>query len=186
MEQTADYFWHVYKLWFRKENCMVNFLSCTFSILVNHENWCQSQTVNNFTKIFTNLRKLKCRNKIMVRLFMVFNATFNNISVISWQSVLLLEETGVPRENHWLVAIIKCKLLAISWCLFDEKKRNIIFSFPRLTTLCDKVCQWLATSRWFSLGTPVSSNNKTDIDYITEILLKVGLNTINWMPREYI
>jgi hypothetical protein len=28
--------------------------------------------------------------------FMVFNATFNNISVISWQSVLLVEETGVP------------------------------------------------------------------------------------------
>jgi hypothetical protein len=27
-----------------------------------------------------------------------FNATFNNISVISWQSVLLVEETGVPRE----------------------------------------------------------------------------------------
>jgi hypothetical protein len=30
---------------------------------------------------------------------MVFNATFNNISVISWHSVLL-EETGVPGENH--------------------------------------------------------------------------------------
>jgi hypothetical protein len=31
---------------------------------------------------------------------MEFNATFNNISVISWRSVLLVEETGVPRENH--------------------------------------------------------------------------------------
>ena len=29
---------------------------------------------------------------------MVFNATFNNISVISWQSVLLAEETWVPGE----------------------------------------------------------------------------------------
>ena len=29
--------------------------------------------------------------------FMVFNTTFNNISVISWWSVLLMEETG---ENH--------------------------------------------------------------------------------------
>jgi hypothetical protein len=28
--------------------------------------------------------------------FMVINATFNNISVILWQSVLLVEETGVP------------------------------------------------------------------------------------------
>jgi hypothetical protein len=32
--------------------------------------------------------------------FMVFNTTFNNTSVISWRLVLLLEETGVPRENH--------------------------------------------------------------------------------------
>jgi hypothetical protein len=32
---------------------------------------------------------------------MVFNATFNNISAISWQSVLLVEETG---ENHRLTA----------------------------------------------------------------------------------
>jgi len=36
--------------------------------------------------------------------FMVFNATLNNISAISWRSVLLVEETGVPRENHWPVA----------------------------------------------------------------------------------
>jgi hypothetical protein len=36
--------------------------------------------------------------------FMVFNATFNNISVISWGSILLMEETGVPRENHRPVA----------------------------------------------------------------------------------
>jgi hypothetical protein len=31
---------------------------------------------------------------------MVIKATFNNISAISWQSVLLVEETGVPGENH--------------------------------------------------------------------------------------
>jgi hypothetical protein len=32
--------------------------------------------------------------------FMVFNATFNNISAILRQLVLLVEETGVPGENH--------------------------------------------------------------------------------------
>jgi len=33
--------------------------------------------------------------------FLVFNATFfNNISVISWRSVLMVEENGVPGENH--------------------------------------------------------------------------------------
>jgi hypothetical protein len=35
---------------------------------------------------------------------MVFNATLNNISVISWWSVLLGEETGLPEENHRPVA----------------------------------------------------------------------------------
>jgi hypothetical protein len=35
---------------------------------------------------------------------MVFNTTFNNISVISWRSVLLVGETRVPRENHRPVA----------------------------------------------------------------------------------
>jgi len=34
----------------------------------------------------------------------VFNATFNNISVISWWSILLMEETRGPGENHQLVA----------------------------------------------------------------------------------
>ena len=46
------------------------------------------------------------------------------------------------------------------------------------TTLCDKVCYWLATGLWFSPGTPVSSTNKTNCHNITEILLKVSLNTI--------
>jgi hypothetical protein len=31
---------------------------------------------------------------------MVFNDTFNNISTISWRSVLLMEDTGVHGENH--------------------------------------------------------------------------------------
>jgi hypothetical protein len=34
---------------------------------------------------------------------MVFSATFNNISAISWRSVLLVEATGVPGENQWPV-----------------------------------------------------------------------------------
>ena len=33
-------------------------------------------------------------------LAIVLNVTFNNISVITWQSVLLVEETGVLGENH--------------------------------------------------------------------------------------
>ena len=39
--------------------------------------------------------------------------------------------------------------------------------------------EWLATGRWFSPGTPVSSTNKTNPNDITEILLKVALSTTN-------
>jgi len=41
---------------------------------------------------------------LFVCLFDGANATFNNISVISWQSVLLVEETGGPGETHRPVA----------------------------------------------------------------------------------
>ena len=53
---------------------------------------------------------------------MVFNATFNNILVISWRSVLLVEETGVPRENHRPVAS-HCHLLS----------HNVVSSTPDMS-----------------------------------------------------
>ena len=56
---------------------------------------------------------------------------------------------------------------------------NVYYTIPRCvldTTSCDQVCQLLATGRWFSPGTPVSSTNKTDRYDTTEILLKVALN----------
>ena len=37
---------------------------------------------------------------ILTDVYLFVYATFNNISVISWRSVLLVEETGVPGENH--------------------------------------------------------------------------------------
>jgi len=65
------------------------------------------------------------------------------------------------------------------------------------TTFCDKVCQWLATGQWFSLGTPASSNNKTDSRYNWNIVesgiklhkpeqLKVMIHSINsYEQRNY-
>jgi hypothetical protein len=53
--------------------------------------------------------------------FMVFNATFNNISVISWWSVLLVEEIGVPVENH--------RPVASHWQILSH---NVVSSTPRL------------------------------------------------------
>ena len=43
-------------------------------------------------------------NAIDIVCLMVFNVTFNNITVISWRSVLLVEETGGPGENYRPVA----------------------------------------------------------------------------------
>jgi len=36
----------------------------------------------------------------LIDLFIVLNATFNNISAISRRPVLVVEEAGVPGENH--------------------------------------------------------------------------------------
>ena len=48
---------------------------------------------------------------------------------------------------------------------------------------CDKVCQWLTTGSWFSPCTPVLAN-RTDRHDITEILLKVALNTITLTHKD--
>jgi hypothetical protein len=42
---------------------------------------------------------------------MVFNTTFNNISVISWWSVLLVVETAVPREKQRPFNMVKIKTI---------------------------------------------------------------------------
>jgi hypothetical protein len=52
---------------------------------------------------------------------MVFNTPINNISAISWRSVLLVEETGVPGENHRPVASHRQTL-----------SHNVVSSTPRL------------------------------------------------------
>ena len=51
------------------------------------------------------------------------------------------------------------------------------------TTLCDKVCEWLATDRCFFPGTPASFTNKTDSNDITETLSTLALDFITIYPR---
>ena len=59
---------------------------------------------------------------------MMFNTTFNNISVISWRSFLLVEEIGVPGENrppvasHWqtLLHNIASSTLRHEWVFYVE------------------------------------------------------------------
>jgi hypothetical protein len=62
---------------------------------------------------------------------------------------------------------------------FNDKQGSCDQHHQQTGLLCDNVCQLLATGRWFSSGTPVSSSKNTDSHDITEILLKVALNSIN-------
>ena len=48
--------------------------------------------------------------------------------------------------------------------------------------LCDQLYQRIVVGRWFFSGTAVSSTNKSERHDITEILLKVALNTITPIP----
>ena len=69
--------------------------------------------------------------------------------------------------NHYISPLKVNEFESRSWrCVLD-------------TTICDEVCQWFATGRWFSPGTSVSSTNKTDRYDLNEIVLKVTLNIIN-------
>ena len=85
------------------------------------------------------------------------------------------------RHDHMVVGFTTTCVISVyhHWsCEFEPRSlQGVLY-----TTLCDKVCQWLATGRWFSPGTPVSSTNKTDRHDITEILLKVALNTTTLTP----
>ena len=79
---------------------------------------------------------------------MVFNATFNNISVISWWSVLLVEETG---ENHRPVASHSQTL-----------SHNVVQSTPRLSgipthtlVVIDTDCIGSCKSNYHMITTPL-------------------------------
>jgi hypothetical protein len=66
-------------------------------------------------------------------------------------------------------------------CEFESRSWWGVFN----TTLCDKVSQWLAADLWFSPGIQVCSTNKTNRHHITEILLKVKLNTITHLNSSF-
>jgi len=83
----------------KKKSCYLNRGIDTVKItaLYNHK----SGIFNNYIRMYNvYLRKYMVVVVVVVVVVRVFIATFNNISVISWWSVLLVGETGVPRENH--------------------------------------------------------------------------------------
>jgi hypothetical protein len=102
--------------------------------------------------------------------------------------------SGQPKNNtvifYWILTIYSQMGSSWPWSYMVVGFTTILMQSVHITTdvssnldqgectLCDNVCQWLATNRWFSPGPPVSSTNKTDHHDIAELLLKVALNTI--------
>ena len=81
----------------------------------------------------------------MVRVrVMVFNTTFSNISVISWRSVLLVEETGVPGENH--------QPTSSHWQTWSH---NVVWSKPLLSGI--KTHNVSGDRPWLDLQLPMQS-----------------------------
>jgi hypothetical protein len=66
----------------------------------------------------------------------VFNATFNNISVILWRSVLLVEETGVQVENHRSEKTTDLSQVT------DKVYHNVVSSTPRHEPDSKSLHQW--------------------------------------------
>ena len=72
--------------------------------------WCVLDTKITHTLVLHPPLSQSSKNKprtgkhfLLLKGDMVFNANFSNIWIISWQSVLLVEETRGPGENHWPV-----------------------------------------------------------------------------------
>ena len=68
-----------------------------------HSKWSHKMENKRYITVPKSNRKIVEKVCLFVCLFvclMMYNAIFNNISVISWRSVLLVEETGEPGENH--------------------------------------------------------------------------------------
>ena len=104
-----------------------------------------------------------------------------NIVPFSWShcfhKLLLYDKLGGScSHDRMVIGLTKtCAFSAYHYwiCEFESHSWRGVLD----TALCDKVCQWPLTGRWFFLGNLVSSTNKTDCHDISEILLKVALNT---------
>jgi len=122
---------------------------------------------------------------------MVFNTTFNNISVITWQSVLLVEETGVPGENHCPVArhwqtlshnvvLSTLRLSRVRTLLHSKFKqfyyrRLLISSHKRKTTTSkfSSIHYFCLIWRCMNENTPSNQNCKTSTNFIGVLSIQI-------------
>ena len=110
LPQVTDKLYHNISTWMdRLKQCRKYNLFMRF--------WIPSKIFVHLANLYSvNYTVFLALNRVKV---MVFNATFNNITVISWWSVSLVKETGVPGENH--------RPAASHWQTFSH---NVVSSTP--------------------------------------------------------
>ena len=104
-------------------------------------------------------------------LFTKLNMSFHSDTIFWFRTNQSLQGPSCPWSyGSWIYNYICNRCLSpLIWVGLPLRAKS---------TTCDKICQWLAAGRWFSPGFLDSSTNKTGCHDITEILLKVVLNTI--------
>ena len=128
--------------------------------------------------VFQNSIQYKHLNMIIKTYYQNYWKTLiTYYTVMNSNAMTVGGEGGTSRPwsyGSWIYNYLcnQCQSPPIDVCEFESQSGWDVYH------LCDNVCQWLATGRWFSPGPSVSSTNKTDRHNITEIYLKVALNTI--------
>ena len=142
--------------------------------------WCNPvlvlRYIANKKKLQLNFRrkwKVKGTSNRWIRLPAVLWRSMGQDFVVVW----LAGRTGwypcwdsyrfINASNSW----------AIRYCHDSNRIVGLNYNIMARCTIYN--IMWLVTGQWFSPCTLVSCNNKTDCHGITEILLKVALNTIN-------
>ena len=110
--------------------------------------------------------------RIMVNI-MVFNATFNNTSIISWQSVVLVEETGLSPEKT--TNPYSCIKYTPPWPVFEITSSVVIGT--------DCLCSYKSnyhtiTTLWYTY-----TLYNIYIGYIGQIVVTIRLHGFIWTRR---
>jgi hypothetical protein len=145
----------------RSHDCMVVGFTITYAICADHH-WCGPESCSgwgaqHYVIKFCHQSLDQQDNQMVGFGDMMFNATFNNISVIWWWSIVLVEEIGGSGENH--------RPAASHWQTLSHNVVHLTLS--RIQAHISGDLHRLHTSI-----------NKIDHHNITEILLKVALNII--------